>query len=606
MSRHASHGEDVVRHYDSLFIFPSHTRIIVYLYTACILIGILPFILTIPSYTNAIIGVIFGLTLATCSLMADLITWTFLTKDDPILNLRRLSALSLLACFLWIVIITIGSILSRFFALHLITSYSALLGFSAVFSLRFLVIYAVSSLQKFTKLVASILQPLICFSAITIFWTNLIMARSLAVLIATSTILVMAAFSFSKIIDRFGERNVGTGAVTLFRAFIADWISDVNTPLESFLEKNSSLGDINVTTLAFRKDEKLRAIMVIPAFHPGPFKNVGSSALPFRIQETLEKEKNAVVCVPHGTSGHELDVASQAECEKIIQTTLKLSTFTNFAAYATKMVRAEVNSAKATCQIFGNCALLTLTSAPKGMEDIPQETGIEISNQSKRAGLDSAAVIDAHNSFKDDVSSLSTDDVSNLQKAAEQALSLALKEPREKFNVGVAKIVPKGISIIQGMGPGGIVVFAVKTGIQTSAYAVIDGNNMVSGLREKILEGLKTIGINEGEVLTTDTHMVNGIILGGKGYHPLGEAIDHRKLVEHVTEVANHALLDMNESEASWNQGQAHQVKVIGSKHLGSISSLINSTIKLARKMALVIFSIAIVLSVIISIVLLS
>jgi len=431
------------------------------------------------------------------------------------------------------------------------------------------------------------------------------MARSLIVLTATSAILIIASYSFSKVIDRFGEKNVGTGAVALFKAFLADWISDVNAPLESFLEKKSSMGEINITTLGFRRDGKLRVIMVIPAFHPGPFKNVGSSALSFRIQETLEKETNAVVCVPHGTSGHELDVASQAECEKIIQTTLRLSAFTNFAAYATKMVRAELNSAKATCQILGNCALLTLTYAPKGMEDVPREMGMEIVNQSRKAGLDSAAVIDAHNSFKDDVPSLSTDDVTNLQKAAEHALSLALKEPREKFSIGVAKIIPRGISIIQGMGPSGIVVLIVKVGIQVVAYVVIDGNNMVSGLREKILEGLKAIGINEGEVLTTDTHMVNGIILGGKGYHPIGEAIDHRKIVEHIKETANQALLDMKESEVSWNQGETRQVKVIGSKHLENISLLIDSTVKLARKTALVIFPIAVALSIMLSVALL-
>ena len=66
------------------------------------------------------------------------------------------------------------------------------------------------------------------------------------------------------------------------------------------------------------------------------------------------------------------------------------------------------------------------------------------------------------------------------------------------------------------------------------AYVVIDGNNMVSGLREEILTSLKGLGIEEGEVFTTDTHSVSALILGKQGYHPIGEAMDKRKLVDYI------------------------------------------------------------------------
>ena len=40
------------------------------------------------------------------------------------------------------------------------------------------------------------------------------------------------------------------------------------------------------------------------------------------------------------------------------------------------------------------------------------------------------------------------------------------------------------------------------------------------------------MGIDDGEVLTTDTHSVCGMIRSRRGYNIVGEAIDHSKLID--------------------------------------------------------------------------
>lgn len=586
-----SYLNEAVSHYSSLFTVPSHARIVVYLFFSGIIGGALTFVTIQLSLTSFLPGIVFGFfTFTLASLFSDVVAWLSIIKNDLIFTLRRYSALSLVMCYVWVATLILGSAVGK-------TINAFLLGFSIVLSVRFLVMSSTSSLTMWKNLLASIFQPFSCFLVASIFW-DLITPRYIFAVTATSLILLVSVSIFLKNIDRYGEKKIGMGALLLFKAFIADWMSDLNRPLEGLFEKLSYTDSVLITTLGFKSKDRVKAIVSVPAFHPGPFKNVGSSNLALQIQQMLEREKQAIVCVPHGTSGHELDLVSKAENEKVLGKVLELSDFYNFTRKATRLIRVDVNSAKATSQIFGDCALITLTCSPKVMEDIPREIGLKIVSKGKETGLSAIAVVDAHNSIKGNELSLSNEELENLQKAAEQALSLALKEPREKFEIGAAKVTPKDFTLAQGMGPGGIVTIIVKVGEQLTAYVIIDCNNLISGLREEILTLIKELGISDGEILTTDTHMVNGITLVKRGYHPLGEVIPHQRILNYVKEATQLAMSDLQEAEVAWNSGEARQVKVIGPKYLKELAQLVDSTAKLVKRLALRIFPVSLSLSI--------
>jgi predicted neutral ceramidase superfamily lipid hydrolase len=113
---------------------------------------------------------------------------------------------------------------------------------------------------------------------------------------------------------------------------------------------------------------------------------------------------------------------------------------------------------------------------------------------------------------------------------------------------------------------------------------------MVSGLREKILASLLELGISSGEVLTTDTHIVNAVVMNERGYHPVGEAIDHQKLIEDINKAAVKALGNLEPAKASWRQEVIQDIKVIGEQHIDKLSLIVDEGAKRAKKTSTLIF----------------
>jgi putative membrane protein len=133
------------------------------------------------------------------------------------------------------------------------------------------------------------------------------------------------------------------------------------------------------------------------------------------------------------------------------------------------------------------------------------------------------------------------------------------------------------------MGQGGITAIVVRVGSQKTAYVIIDGNNMVSGLRETILSALKSIGIDSGEILTTDTHSVSALVLGTRGYHPIGEVMDHNTLIDYVKQAANAALKELEPAKADCKDIVVSGVKVIGKEKLERLSALTDKGLRRAK-----------------------
>ncbi|MCK5628913.1 DUF2070 family protein, partial [Candidatus Bathyarchaeota archaeon] len=170
------------------------------------------------------------------------------------------------------------------------------------------------------------------------------------------------------------------------------------------------------------------------------------------------------------------------------------------------------------------------------------------------------------------------------------SLREAASLPTSSFKIGSATVFPEGFSLNDGMGPGGITVVVIEAVGQKTAYVVIDGNNMVSGLREQILSALKSIGFNDCEVFTTDTHAVSAVVFGRRGYHPIGEAIDDMKLIGCIEDTAKRASTNLETCKAGYLKIVVPEVKVIGKARLNSLSLLVDNALRRAKKIVLPIF----------------
>jgi len=402
---------------------------------------------------------------------------------------------------------------------------------------------------------------------------------------------ILSVFIFVVSINNKGRKILGIPTLSLFRAFLANWMEDLNAPLEKILEKFGCEKDVKISILAFNGNNGLRTVVVVPSIHPGPFKNVGSSILPYMIQTALEDKLRCIISVPHGLCGHELDLASQHQNQKVLNCVLNSMDFSTFNPEATPFVQTRINEANASCQIFGKCALFTLTVAPKTTVDLPAKLGSILLYEAEKRGLSSVIIIDAHNSINGpfDVEKA----VNSLTKAAVMALEKALLHNPSPFKVGAAKTVPKEFSVKEGLGPGGICVLIVKVGNQKTAYITIDGNNMVSGLRERILLNLQELSISSGEILTTDTHIVSSVVLTERGYHPIGAVMDHQTLIDYIRKATINASNNLEIAESSCSTLSISGVKTIGEKQLGDLILIIDETVKLSKRLALSIFSAA-------------
>jgi putative membrane protein len=380
---------------------------------------------------------------------------------------------------------------------------------------------------------------------------------------------------------------LGVPSLSLFKAFLVNWICDLNAPFEEFLEKLGEEQNVELFLIKF-DSAKTKAAIVVPSVHPGPFKNVGSSPLPSLLKAALEKKFGCIACVPHGLFGHELDLASQLQNQKVITHVIETMDFEASAAEASPFVTVSNGLATACCQIFGNFAFLSVTLAPKTTEDFPEELGLSVRQEAKKHGLACCAVVNAHNSI-DEMNGMS-DDIDSVKQVAATCLEKAASLKRLPFEIGAATILPKEFTLGDGMGRGGITVVVVKTGNQKAAYVVIDGNNMVSGLREKILSTLSSSGIDVGEVYTTDTHSVNAVVLGQRGYNPIGEAIEHDKLIVYIKKATSEALSDLERAKAGCHSINVIGVKVIGAERLEKLSLLTDEGLQQAKKVVAPIF----------------
>ena len=501
--------DKTAKRYSYLFGLPSHGKILLRLLIFSLLKGMLiAHLLQSSSPLDFVLtfGLILGGTFFILTVITDYTIHSLSIRQDLIFNLRRCSALSMYSVMLWLCFIVLGFFINILFNGYWVKLF--FIGFCVVLAFRLMVFYAVS-FARFGKvffysalLPSSYALPVFVYAGYT-FGGNFFDVSTVLFFSLSLVTIVGAILFFMYTINNIGMRLLGVSSFSVLKAFLVNWTEDLNEPFEQFFERFGLESEIKLSVLAFKNSKHVKSIMVVPAFHPGPFKNVGSSNLPYGIQATLEKKlPECVIAVPHGLSGHDLDLASQAQNQLVLDAVKKLTEFSDYGSVATKFVRVNKNAAKVGCQIFDNSVFVTLTLAPETMEDLPPELDSFIMAMAKR--LDLVAIsVDAHNSIK---GPFNVDEATNpIKEAVVACLKEASQQKLASIEVGVAKATPKEFGLSEGMGPGGIVLTIVKVAGQKMAYVTIDGNNMISGFREKALAALFELGLDDGEVFTTDT-----------------------------------------------------------------------------------------------------
>ena len=558
--------------------FPSTPEVLSVFLTLAVLASILALPLAGVALQAALL---FPLTVVVVpTLIGEALNSATLLRGDKVLNFRRLMGLEILSWFLLIVVLPLGAIAETVVpnATLWADGFFIVLAFSL--PIRFLTIFSISSTSLVKKLFASELSPLLSILALSAVWPAVGLANASTMLFvrgaaAVGVGTVLSAGIVSKIIrdvERSGTPAVRDSPLTLFRAFLQHWLRSDPEQLENRLGTLGTQGVIEGSILGFYGAKGPVGSVVVSNFHPGPYRDLGSGGLPSRLKASLERSKGGVVQVPHGISNHQLNIVSQKDVERVIEEVAAEYPVESGVRGSSAMIRSAVDEAKASGQVFGDVAFLTLTLAPAEMEDLPSEVARDIEEEAQKRGL-SAIVADAHNSLSNQTS-ITPEQGRKLVEASVKVLDQLALARRSPFRVGSAADPLEEFRLEDGIGPGGLSSLVVQNGSQVVAYLTIDGNNMKTGVREIILQDLETIGVSDGEIMTTDTHQVTGLVRSSLGYYPVGAHLDIALLTQKVRETVQRAIATTGDATAGFSKFSI-EVRVLGGETFQAITSFV-------------------------------
>jgi len=566
--------------------FPS-TRAIAISSILLVTFGVgLSFLVVEHTAKSFILGVTGGVVvLGVPALLSNLFLFLTIVREDPLFYPRRCLAFSLFTITSWVAVFLIGSVLSFVLSRFVFPGSAIIAGLFAVIPLRAVAVFSMSRTSFLKRIIFTLTEP--SLTALTsVLVLGVAVNSTLSALALSSLIGLAFAFALILVVENFGRQAIGFSPIRMFRAFLTDWLEGQNSDLESYLNELGVETEIDVAAFLFRRSDtaRIKGTILVSNFHPGPFLNIGSSVLPFLFQALMKRRFNAVSIVPHGVSGHEFNLVSQEQNMRIIEWILLKQESVRYDSEATAVTRASNGIATATSQIFDNCALVTMTTAPYDMEDVPSDIANRIGGLT-HGRFRHVALIDAHNCLTGP-STMTPDKMGALQEATLSSLQVSAEQPGNIFKVGVAQRTPAGFTLKDGYGPGGISVIGIEVDQQRFAYINIDGNNMIRGLRERILNEAKQAGFDDGEVMTTDTHMVNGVVPARLGYHMIGEVGSKTLLLHEVCALCREAIADLQPCEVGVINGQI-PVTTLGSKSLKRVMNLVH---RVSRLTALTLF----------------
>jgi len=559
--------------------FPSTPRVLA-IFSAIALLS--ASISLLPSNENLAQTLVFvGAVLVWPAVLGEFLNSTLILHKEKVLDFRRLMGLETIAILPIGVLLTIFSWIGLLIGQRTLWEYGFLVGLAISLPIRFLSTDAISSLPAWRKMFAALTTPILItasFLALSYFVSPGSSLQTLfpKILILLVTCSIVSAIGVSFIIHRVeqsGRSEIGHSPMGLFRSFLDHWLRKNPTALEERLLSLSTEGSIETKILSFSgEDSRQKASLVVSNFHPGPYRDMGSGGLPSELKHSLEESQHGVVQVPHGISNHNLNIVSHRDIDRLLSAAKENYPSDHLILKASSMIREIEGEVIVSGQAFGNIALLTITLAPMEMEDLPTSVSTEIETEASRLGFD-VLIVDAHNSIVGQTS-ITPIQAERIVAAAVRVLGRLKALSQEPFSVGCAYNALDTYTLKDGIGPGGLSVMVVRTEGEIVSYITIDGNNMQRGLRNHILQSIRETGVSDAEVMTTDTHLVTGLVRSPLGYYPVGAALPTATFVTQITQTVQKAMSNLEESSAGFSKFSL-QLQVLGSETFQSITGFI-------------------------------
>ncbi|MCI4337420.1 MAG: DUF2070 family protein [Thermoplasmata archaeon] len=443
---------------------------------------------------------------------------------------------------------------------------------------RHLSLFGVSRASHLRSLPPALVQPVVAVAGVFVLypptWTLGITALIYLLLgFASAALLLRAA-------DRPMRREFSTSGVSLIRPLL-DHVSGhdpaATETIEGFFRRFAIPADLRVTLVCFLVGARVKATLALPTVHPGPFAALGASDLPRKLAELLGPDAGTVL-VPHTPCNHDLDLPTGAEVRQVGAAARRLlGELPHSSNTAASPLVAARTGGLARAQVLGDATVVLVTQAPAPTDDIDFSLADLLYRE--HPPPHPLALIDAHNSYVEDQGDLiyGTPAATQLVADVRAAVAAATAQSRPStIEAGVA--VREGYSIgSDGIGPHGIRALVVRAAGTTTAYVLIDGNNLLQGLRQPILDGLRGI-VDAAEVMTTDNHVVHEV---DGGINPVGERIPIDRLITEVRLATQAAVADLTAVEVRAGSVPIPAVPVLGPAWTARLLTSLGDTVSM-------------------------
>lgn len=491
---------------------------------------------------------------------------SLMLRGTPVNSLSKVVHVSSFASLLWILTVLVGILADTVFAKSS-TDY-VVAGMMMAAGLRVGIFTSVFGASLRRAVAICMVLPLVFFLAFVPPQSWSILANPAG--IGFGALFVALAITWSALADRSGRPQVQS-TFRLLQAFLSAWTENKPGGVEEIIEAKAHDELVSTSVMRLRSAGKEMAI-VLPDVHPGPFGTVGGSNLSFVLFEKFSKR----ALVLHSISGHSLNIPSKREVDRYIAGLGGLVR-KDAGNTASEPMQIRHGNATVTAIAFGSTALVMLSLAPKGMEDVPQQVREELESYASSLRLD-LLLADCHNAMGgllDDI------DRNDLVAAAKSCLGNLKNAQQHEFAAGFASLgdVSHGLGGAAELGQSGLAAVVFKIAGKNYAIAWADANNMENGLRDKVIarSGETTVL----EVCTSDTHATSGKRTR-EGYFALGAASSQGAIADAYAEMFKVASGRIETCAFDVSLATV-RVKVMGEEQFEDYSSALDRSINITK-----------------------
>jgi putative membrane protein len=510
-----------------------------------------------------------GLAAMTASIFLDF----YALRGTSLNNIPKLFHVSAFSNLLWAVTIFLGIVSHTIFSKTTIPSSYVIEGMLLAVGMRIGIFVSVFGTGITRAIFSAFIQPIVFLLAFVpiAFYAYIV---TIIIGIIYGSIFIILSLAWARLADKAGGPDVKS-TFSVLQAFLAAWTENSSERMEEIAEARANKEKVTTYIARFRL-VNAQVSMILPDLHPGPFNPIGGSNLPYLLYS--EYSRNAIIL--HSVSNHSRNLPSKSEVDNYIRT-LSQATVSQRCETSSLPFQTRIGKSTATGIIFGDTAMVILSMAPAGMEDVPESIRIALESYSSHLGLKHILVVDSHNAMGED---LKKSDFEDLLSAGKNCLKELINAPRYEFKVGFANmddISCNPTQLKEELGQSGLatIVFEVNGNQYVIGWA--DSNNMHNNLRNSVITKLARNGIQTLELCTSDTHSTSGKRTR-HGYYALGNISKHEEIAEIYLQLSKKSIEKATSARFEL-ASSVSMIKVMGKRQFDDYALALNRSMNLTK-----------------------